>query len=88
MFLISGETSASLNLDGVPSEKERLARVGMSSEKTEEQDFISEVGIKSSREDLLEEERRSLDSSSYIYIYIYIYIYSVFKLKKNLEDLQ
>ena len=47
-FLISGETSASLNLDGkVPSEKERLARVEIRSEKTEEQDFISEVGIKS-----------------------------------------
>ena len=49
-FLISGETSASLNLDGkVPSEKERLAMVEMNSEKTEEQDFISEVGIKSWR---------------------------------------
>ena len=32
--------------------------------KTEEQDFISEVGIKSWREDLVEEERRSLDTSS------------------------
>ena len=39
-FLISDETSASLNLNGkVPSEKERLARVKMSSEKTEKQDF-------------------------------------------------
>ena len=48
MFLVSGETSASLNLDGkVPSKKERLARVEMSSEKIKEQDFISEVGIKS-----------------------------------------
>ena len=47
-FLISGETSASLNQDGmVPSEKKRLARVEMSSEKIEEQDFINEVGIKS-----------------------------------------
>ena len=36
----------------------------MSSEKTEEQDFISEVDIKSWREDLVEEERRSLDTSS------------------------
>ena len=36
-FLISGETRASLNLDGkVPSEKERLARVEMSSEKTDQ----------------------------------------------------
>ena len=36
------------NLDGkVPSKKKMLARVEMSSEKTEEQDFISEVGIKS-----------------------------------------
>ena len=34
VFLVSGDTSASLNLDGkVPSEKERLARVEMSSEK-------------------------------------------------------
>ena len=48
MFLISGETRAILNLDGkMPLEKERLARVEMSSEKTEEQDLISEVGIKS-----------------------------------------
>ena len=47
-FLISGDTSASLNLYGkVSSQKERLARVEMSSEKTEGQDFISEVGIKS-----------------------------------------
>ena len=36
----------------------------MSSEKTEEKNFISEVGIKSWREDLLEEERKSLDTSS------------------------
>ena len=36
----------------------------MSSEKTEEHDFISEVGIKSLREDLVEEERRSSDTSS------------------------
>ena len=47
-FLISSETSAILNLVGkMPSEKERLARVEMSSEKTEEQDLISEVGINS-----------------------------------------
>ena len=36
----------------------------MSSEKTEEQDFISELGLKSWQEDLVEEERRSLDTSS------------------------
>ena len=47
-FLISGETIAILSIGGkMPSEKERLARVEMSSEKTEEQDLRSEVGIKS-----------------------------------------
>ena len=64
-FLISGETSAILNLDWkMSSEKNRLARVEMSFEKTEEQDLMSEVGMKSWREDLVEGERRSLATSS------------------------
>ena len=47
-FLINGQTSANLKIAGkIPSEKERLARVEMSSEKTEEQDLRSEVCIKS-----------------------------------------
>ena len=45
-FLISGETIVILNLDGkMPSEKERLARVEISSEKTEEQELKSEEDL-------------------------------------------
>ena len=43
---------------------ERLARVEMRHEKTEEQDFIREVGIKSWRDDLDEEEERSWSTSA------------------------
>ena len=41
-----------------------LARVEMIHEKTEEQDFNREVGIKSWRDDLDEEEVRSLSTSA------------------------
>ena len=43
---------------------ERLARVEMRHEKTEEQDFIREVDIKSWRDDMDEEEERSLSTAA------------------------
>ena len=57
------DTSASLNLDGkMPWEKERLSRVEMSSEITQEKDLMSDVGInmKSWQKDLAKAELRSL----------------------------
>ena len=48
----------------IPTDMERLARVEMRHEKTEEQDFIREVGIRSWRDDLDEEEERSLSTSA------------------------
>jgi hypothetical protein len=45
-FLSNGVTEAALNMDGkTPSEKDRLASVQMSSEKTTGHDLMSEVGI-------------------------------------------
>ena len=52
-FFSKGETAASLYAVGkVPWLKERLASLAIMSEKTESQDLIREVGIKSSGEDL------------------------------------
>ena len=52
-FLRIGVTCANLNKVGkVPCEKDKFARLDMRAEKTPEQDFRSEVGMKSSGEDL------------------------------------
>jgi len=45
-YFMSGVTAAFLNLKGkIPSEKDRLASVEISSQKTSGQAFIREVGI-------------------------------------------
>jgi len=50
-FFNRGVTAACLKRSGkTPSENERLARVAINSEKTVEQDFIKEVGMKSTEE--------------------------------------
>ena len=52
-FLSRGITTAFLNRVGKqPSEKERLARMEISSEKTPGQDLIRKGGIRSAEEDL------------------------------------
>ena len=52
-FLKIGVTCANLNMVGkVPCEKDKFARLDIRTEKTPEQDLRSEVGMKSSGEDL------------------------------------
>ena len=54
-FFRSGVTWAVLSADGnVPWVKERFVRLAMRGEKTAEQDFSSDVGMKSSGLDLLD----------------------------------
>ena len=53
-FLIKGLTIACLKIAGKqPSAKDKFANVQISSEKTSEHDFRSDVGMKSSLHDLL-----------------------------------
>ena len=57
-------TWASLNLDGnLPSEIDRLSKFEIIFEKTEKQDFSSEVGMKSSGEDLDDDLLMRLNTS-------------------------
>ena len=63
-FLRIGVTCANLNLVGkVPCAKDMLARLDMRTEKTPEQDLRSEVGTKSSGEDLAGIELRIFKTS-------------------------